>query len=731
GNDLEVVILETLPGARDGGRITVRDGYLQTGTTGIDQISFDDGTTWSRSQFETLSARNVATSGDDWLTGTSGADTLIGLHGNDLLTGGAGADTYRYSRGDGADIIRDNGDSAVDVLEISGYARSELTFARRGTDAKDFVIRLAANGDEIVVFGGLEENGTSVVETIRLVDSGETLSLADVRAALLLSDATTGDDIIVGTTGNDVIDGKAGNDLLVGGNGDDTYVYRRGDGDDRIDAFGTGHDTVRLANYNVADVSYAIRGGADSNDLVVQVTGTGDRLVLVDALGGLNGTSSTGLTVAFADGAVWDRAAMRARALNDIDTTGHDAVHGFDGADLLDAKAGNDAMFGGAGFDTYDFGRGDGNDTVSDASTSATDIDQVRFLDFTSSEASVERLFRGSETVVIRFASSSNDSVTVIDALSTDGRGIETYRFADGVIWTKAMLRTLVENHAPVASGDGPFSVISGEQLTIRASDLLANDFDADGDALRIVAADGGAAGVATLTTGGDIVFTPKTGSYGPTTISYTVADGRGGTSSVEIDVRVRPIATARDDSGFSANEDSQITIRVERLLSNDLDGDRMIVGSVFGGSHGTAALTSDGNIVFTPDPDYTGEASFVYAANTPEGGRAEGRVYISVQPVNDAPVAVDDHGFLTDEDTVVVIYPEALLANDRDIDGDVLSLVSVLPSANFDVVIGAFGELIATPRSSFWGDGYFDYTIADPSGLTSTARAFVHVNPV
>ncbi|MEQ1612320.1 MAG: tandem-95 repeat protein, partial [Hyphomicrobiaceae bacterium] len=156
-----------------------------------------------------------------------------------------------------------------------------------------------------------------------------------------------------------------------------------------------------------------------------------------------------------------------------------------------------------------------------------------------------------------------------------------------------------------------------------------------------------------------------------------------------------------------------------------------MIVGSVFGGSHGTAALTSDGNIVFTPDPDYTGEASFVYAANTPEGGRAEGRVYISVQPVNDAPVAVDDHGFLTDEDTVVVIYPEALLANDRDIDSDVVSLVSVLPSANFDVVIGAFGELIATPRSSFWGDGYFDYTIADPSGLTSTARAFVHVNPV
>ena len=64
----------------------------------------------------------------------------------------------------------------------------------------------------------------------------------------------------------------------------------------------------------------------------------------------------------------------------------------------------------------------------------------------------------------------------------------------------------------------------------------------------------------------------------------------------------MRPVATAYPDSGFTVAEDGSLVIRVERLLANDLDGDRMIVGQVIGAVNGSVALSSDGNISFTPN---------------------------------------------------------------------------------------------------------------------------------
>ena len=134
--------------------------------------------------------------------------------------------------------------------------------------------------------------------------------------------------------------------------------------------------------------------------------------------------------------------------------------------------------------------RGAGNDTIVDSGTSGTD--NVQILDFASTDASVEQLYRGSEAIVIRFTGNTADSLTVFDALSTDAKGIESYVFADGVTWTKETLRELLGNHAPTAVGDGFFSVTTGVELVIQASDILRNDFDADGDTLTIVGVDAG-----------------------------------------------------------------------------------------------------------------------------------------------------------------------------------------------------------------------------------------------
>jgi len=702
-------------------RITIDHG-MDSGR--IEQVRFADGTQWSYADL----LQRLTTDFDDVIYGDEGANTLAGGLGSDVLIGHGGDDLYRYQRGDGRDIIRDESSSTGDRLEITGYTASEIRFVSAGNGSNDVIIKFADASDEIVLTNALM--GSSGIETVLLTDDSSSFDVAAIRMKMLADSATDGDDVIFGTADDDSIMGGLGNDLLSGNAGNDVYLYRSGDGDDRIDAFGTGQDEIHLADYNASDILFAVRGGPDSNDFVIRFADGNDRLILSDALADENGGSNS-LKIVFADGSIWDRDAMRARAVADTDTNGNDTVQGFSGNDTFLAKAGNDLLLGAAGSDSYIFGAGDGDDTVEDSSTSTSANDTIQFTDFVSTETSVTRLGQRSDSVVFHFQSSANDSVTVISALAADRKGIESYSFADGVTWTKETVQLLLDNRTPVATDDGYFSVITGQPLTIKAIDLLRNDFDADEDTLHIVSVDAGEHGIATVNSQGGINFTATDGYYGPATLRYTVSDGRNGFAQADIEVRIRPVATARDDSGFTAVEDTVLNIRAERLLSNDLDGDRMTISQVFGAVHGTVALSSDGNISFTPAANFNGRAEFSYVANTPEGGISQAKVFVDVSPVNDAPSAGTDNGFVTSEGSPILINPQALLANDSDVDGNPLVLQSLVSTANVQVSLTANGAIEVRPRDYFWGSSYFEYVVADPSGATATGRVNITVTAV
>ena len=713
GADFTLIVKAT------GARVTIENA-LTTGK--IKTIRFADDTTWTTDE---LIAR-ASSFADDVLTGDAGANVMIGGLGNDHLSGRAGNDTYRFARGDGSDVIDDKSSSAADRLEITGYAAAEISFHRFAADSDDVAIRFARTTDQIVIVDGLGANSAGI-EAIVLAD-GTTFTVNDMRLAILASLSTDGNDVIIGTDAGDTLAGGKGSDLLRGGSGDDTYVYRRGDGDDRIEGVGAGADTVRLSDYNAGDIVSAVRAGPDSNDLVVTFSGVGDRIVLINALSSLNSPYSS-LALRFADGTVWNRDAMRARVLSDIDSAGNDNAYGFDGADTFVVRAGDDLLSGGEGADLYQFGRGSGHDTIVDPGSSGAD--RVQLLDFASTEASVEQLYRGSEAIIIRFTGHATASLTVFDALSNDAKGIESYVFSDGVTWTKDTLRTVLGNRAPMALGDGFYSVTTGAEIVLKATDILRNDFDADGDTLTIVDVNAGGTGTATIDAQGNIRYMAANGYYGPATIRYTISDGHNGFATAAIDLRVRPLATAYADSGFTVAEDSSLVIRVERLLANDLDGDRMIVGQVYGAVNGSVSLSSDGNISFTPTANFNGTAEFTYVANTPEGGRAEAKVAIQVTPVNDAPVAHNDSASAIAEGASFTLDPRTLLANDADVDGEWLSIQSVQSNADVIATIGEDGLIHVAPRAYFWGNAYFDYTVVDLSGATSTARVSFTVTPV
>ena len=108
-------------------------------------------------------------------------------------------------------------------------------------------------------------------------------------------------------------------------------------------------------------------------------------------------------------------------------------------------------------------------------------------------------------------------------------------------------------------------------------------------------------------------------------------------------------------------------------------------------------------------------------------GLTAQAAVAVTVLPVNDPPLAVDDAAD-TPEDTPVTI---AVLENDSDPDGDPLTVAEVSAPAHGTAAPAAGGTVEYTPEADFHGTDRFTYVVGDGSGLTAQAAVAVTVLPV
>src|SRR5690606_38977987 len=140
------------------------------------------------------------------------------------------------------------------------------------------------------------------------------------------------------------------------------------------------------------------------------------------------------------------------------------------------------------------------------------------------------------------------------------------------------------------------------------------------------------------------------------TTISYTISDGQGGFDTATITVTVNGLNDAPDavDESFTTDEDTSVNIPVlgndsdpegDPLTVSEIDGQPAVVGTpvTLTDGSGTVTLNLDGTLTFEPTPDYNGPVSFTYEVEDGNGGSDTATVTGTVNPVNDAPDAVDD----------------------------------------------------------------------------------------
>ncbi|MDR6668766.1 hypothetical protein J2X71_005049 [Rhizobium sp. 1399] len=165
-------------------------------------------------------------------------------------------------------------------------------------------------------------------------------------------------------------------------------------------------------------------------------------------------------------------------------------------------------------------------------------------------------------------------------------------------------------NSIPVAGDDSGLTISRNGTLTISIATLLANDTDANGDALTINAVGNALNGTVTLNKqNGTIIFTPAANYSGPASFSYTLSDGRGGTDQANVSLTVDPgpagqslFAANEGPTGGSIQENSplELGMKFTASVSGTITGIRFYKAAGDTGPHTGSIWSASGTLLAT-----------------------------------------------------------------------------------------------------------------------------------
>jgi VCBS repeat-containing protein len=308
-----------------------------------------------------------------------------------------------------------------------------------------------------------------------------------------------------------------------------------------------------------------------------------------------------------------------------------------------------------------------------------------------------------------------------------------TYTISDGNAGTDtATVNVTVTpvNDVPIANNDY-YSTSEEITLNVAAPGVLDNDTDVDGDTLSAVEVSSPTDGTLTLNSDGSFSYIPNSNFSGSDSFTYQANDGTIDSNVATVFITVSGVndpPVAYDDY-YSTSEDSILDVIAPGVLGNDTDadGDTLTAIKVTNPTHGSVTLNSEGSFTYTPVANYYGADSFTYRANDGLVNSNTATVNIDVIGVNDDPVANDDTASVTEDSTNNQID---VLANDEDIDEDVLTIVTVgTPSQGSTTTDGNY--VYYTPTANYYGSDSFTYTISDGNGGTDIGTVTVTVTGV
>ena len=202
----------------------------------------------------------------------------------------------------------------------------------------------------------------------------------------------------------------------------------------------------------------------------------------------------------------------------------------------------------------------------------------------------------------------------------------------------------------PTAVEDS-YGVDEDTALEVPVSGVLANDADPQGQPLSAVVLTGPASGSLSLRPDGSFMYTPNPNFNGSDSFTYTASDGIADSAPATVTIIVNAIndAPVAVDDSYSVDEDASVTVAAPGVTGNDgdVEGDALAALLVSPPAHGAVSLGAAGSFAYTPEANFNGVDSFTYRASDGAVESAEATVAITVNPVDDAPVAAADGPYL------------------------------------------------------------------------------------
>lgn len=289
-----------------------------------------------------------------------------------------------------------------------------------------------------------------------------------------------------------------------------------------------------------------------------------------------------------------------------------------------------------------------------------------------------------------------------------------------------------VDNQPPIANPDTA-TTGSGTAVTIP---VLANDFDQDGDLnpANTTIETGPTNGTAIANPDGTITYTPTPGTVGPDTLTYQITDDDGATATATVTIDVTAVAptnqppVANDDFGTTP-VDTPITVDV---LANDVDADNNINPDTLAipnqPTNGTAIVNPNNQVIFTPNPGFTGTETFTYQISDLLGETDTATVTITVAP-NPTPTANDDVIAIRSNESITV----SVLGNDVSPESPLNtgSVEIITPPTNGTATVNPDGTIDYTPNTDYVGPDSYVYEVSNslPNPQTDAATVSITVS--
>ncbi len=181
-------------------------------------------------------------------------------------------------------------------------------------------------------------------------------------------------------------------------------------------------------------------------------------------------------------------------------------------------------------------------------------------------------------------------------------------------------------------------------------------------------------------------------------------------------------------DDTYRLDEDAETTILPVLLNDVDFDANDDIHIIAVDTTHISGTVTAENSLLnYTPFPQFYGTEIVTYTIEDTFGMTDTAVVTITVEAVNDAPVAIGDSYVIT-EDTTLNVDAPGLLANDTDTEDSTLTAKLHSEVTTGTLTLHNDGSFAYEPPTHFHGNASFGYMVQDSGGLTATAEVSITV---